>query len=82
MHVVRTYDAWSDWRLVGKARRSDGWNSDQIGVWTGWHDRFDSWLGTENFCLESSAESSDITLNSGILDKTTSIHTSDFVQTE
>jgi hypothetical protein len=28
------------------------------------------------------AESSDITLNSGILDKTTSLHTSDFVQTQ
>jgi hypothetical protein len=36
----------------------------------------------ENFCLESSAESFDITLNSGIPDKIASIHTSDFVQTE
>jgi hypothetical protein len=44
--------------------------------------RPDGWQGTENFCLESSAESSDITLNSGIPDKTATIHTSDFVQTE
>jgi hypothetical protein len=36
---------------------------------------------SENFCLESSAKSSDITLNSGIPCKTTSLQTSDFVQT-
>jgi hypothetical protein len=82
MHVVRMDDAWSDWRPDGKARRPDGWNSGQMGVRTGWHDRPDDWQGTENFCFESSAESSDITLNSGIPDKTASIHTSDFVQTE
>jgi outer membrane lipoprotein-sorting protein len=37
---------------------------------------------SKNFYLENRAESSDITLNSRIPDKTTSIHTSDFVQTE
>jgi hypothetical protein len=34
MHVVRTDDAWSDWR-------PDGWNSGQMGVRTGWLDRPD-----------------------------------------
>jgi hypothetical protein len=37
---------------------------------------------SENFCLKSSAKSFDITLNSGIPDKTAYIYTSDFVQTE
>jgi hypothetical protein len=46
-----------------------------MGVRTGWQ-------GIENFCLESSAESSNITLNSGIPVKTASIQTSDFVQTQ
>jgi hypothetical protein len=64
------------------ARRPDGWNRGQMGVRTGWHDHPDGWQGTENFCLEGSSESFDITLNSGIPDKTASIHTSDFVQTE
>jgi hypothetical protein len=82
MHVIQTDDAWSDLRLDGKARRPDGWNNRQMGVRTGWHDRPDGWQGTENLCLESSAESSNITLNSGIPDKTASIHISDFVQTE
>jgi len=60
-------------------RTDEGWSE-----WRpdGMARRLDGWQGTENFCLESSAESSDITLNSGIPDKTTSIHTSDFVQTE
>jgi hypothetical protein len=78
-HVVRTDDAWSDRRPDGMVRRRDGWNSGQMGVRTGWDDGPDGWHGTENFYLESSAESSDITLNSGIPDKTASIHTSDFV---
>jgi hypothetical protein len=39
MYVVRTDDAWSDWRLDGEARRPDGWNSRQMGVRTGWFDR-------------------------------------------
>jgi hypothetical protein len=82
MHVIWTDDAWSNWRPDGMACHPDGWNSGQIGVWTGWHDRPNDWQGTENFCLESSVESSNITLNSGIPDKTASIHTSDFVQTE
>jgi hypothetical protein len=37
---------------------------------------------SENFCLENSAEPSDITLNSGIPCKTASLQTSDFVQTQ
>jgi hypothetical protein len=41
MQVVRTDDAWSDWRPDGMARRLDGWNSDQMGVRTGWLDRPD-----------------------------------------
>jgi hypothetical protein len=41
MHVVRTDDAWSDWRPDGMARRSDVWNSGQMGVRTGWLDRPD-----------------------------------------
>jgi hypothetical protein len=82
MHVVRTDDGWSDWSPDGMVHRPDGWNSGQMGVQTGWHDRPDCWQETENLCLKSSAESSDITLNSGIPDKTASIHTSDFVQTE
>jgi hypothetical protein len=41
MHVVRTDDAWSDWRPDGMARRPNGWNSGQMGVWTGWLDRPD-----------------------------------------
>jgi hypothetical protein len=41
MHVVRMDDAWSDLRPDGKARRPDGWNSGQMGVRTGWHDRPD-----------------------------------------
>jgi hypothetical protein len=82
MNVVRTDDAWSDWRPDGMVRRPHGWNSGQMGVQTGWYDRPDGWQGTKNFCLESSAESSDITLNSGIPDKTASLQTSDFVQTQ
>jgi hypothetical protein len=82
MHVVRTDDAWSDWRPEGMVRRPDRWNSGQIGVRAGWHDPLDGWQGTENFSLESSAESSDITLNSGTPDKTASLQTSDFVQTQ
>jgi hypothetical protein len=55
----------------------DRWASERDGtiVWTA--DRH-----SENFCLESSAEYSDITLNSGIPCKTTSLQTSDFVQTQ
>jgi hypothetical protein len=41
MHVVRTDDAWSDWRSDGMALRPDGWNSCQMGVRTGWLDRPD-----------------------------------------
>jgi len=41
MHVVRTNDAWSDWRLDGMTRRPVGWNSGQMGVQTGWLDRPD-----------------------------------------
>jgi hypothetical protein len=81
MHVIWTDDAWSNWRSDGIARRPDGWNSGQMGVRMGWHNRPDGWQGTKKFCLESSAESSDITLNCGIPNKTSSIHTSDFVQT-
>jgi len=49
MHVVRTDDAWSDWRSDGMACRSDVWNSGQMGVRTGWLDRSDGWQGTEIF---------------------------------
>jgi hypothetical protein len=41
MYVVRTDDAWSDWRLDAKARRPNGWNSGQMGVQTGWLDHLD-----------------------------------------
>jgi hypothetical protein len=41
MHIIRTDDAWSDWRPDGMARRPDVWNSGQIGVQTGWLDRPD-----------------------------------------
>jgi hypothetical protein len=41
MHVVRTDDAWSDWRSDGMALRPDGWNSCQMGVRTGCLDRPD-----------------------------------------
>jgi hypothetical protein len=41
MHVVRTDDAWSDWHPDSMARRSDVWNSGQMGVWTGWLNRLD-----------------------------------------
>jgi hypothetical protein len=41
MHIIRTDDAWSDWRPEGMGRRLDGSNSGQKGVWTGWLDRPD-----------------------------------------
>jgi hypothetical protein len=41
VHVVRTDDAWSDWRPDGMARCPDGWNSGQMGIQTGWLDRSD-----------------------------------------
>jgi hypothetical protein len=82
MYVARTDNAWCVWRLDGMIRRPDGWNSGQMGVLTGWHNRPDGWQGTENFCLESSAKSSDSALNSGIPYKTASVQTSDFVQTQ
>jgi hypothetical protein len=34
MHDVRTDDTWSYWRPDGMARRPNGWNSGQMGVWT------------------------------------------------
>jgi hypothetical protein len=39
---------WFVWRLEGMTRRPDGWNSGQMGVWTGWLDRSDGWQGTWN----------------------------------
>jgi hypothetical protein len=39
MHVIRTDDAWSEWRSDGMVRRPNGWNSGQLGIWTGWLDR-------------------------------------------
>jgi hypothetical protein len=33
------------------ARRSDGWNSGQMSVRTGWYDRPDGWQGTDSFDL-------------------------------
>jgi hypothetical protein len=41
MHVVRTDDAWSDWRPDGMARHLDGWNYGQMDVRAGWLDRPD-----------------------------------------
>jgi hypothetical protein len=41
MHVVRTDDAWSDWRPDGMAHRPNEWNNGQMGVRTGWLDRLD-----------------------------------------
>jgi hypothetical protein len=35
-------------RPDGMARRTDRWNSKQMSVQTGWHDRLDGWTGTEN----------------------------------
>jgi hypothetical protein len=53
VHVVRTDDAWSDWRPDGMARRPNVWNSGQMGVQTGWLDRLDGSLGTEIFTVQS-----------------------------
>jgi hypothetical protein len=41
MYVVQMDDAWPDWRSDGIAHRSNGWNSGQMGVRTGWLDRPD-----------------------------------------
>jgi hypothetical protein len=59
MHIVRTDDAWSVGRSDGMTCRPDEWNSGQMGVWTADKD-------FEIFCLESSAETSETLLNSGI----------------
>jgi hypothetical protein len=67
MHIVRTNDAWSDWRPDGMARRPDGMTRSSV------------WL-TGNRNLRS-AKSSEIALNSGILVYNIFTHTSDFVQT-
>jgi hypothetical protein len=53
MHIVRTNDAWSDWRLDDMARRPDGWNNGQMGVRTGWLDCPDDWQGAEIFAVQS-----------------------------
>jgi len=53
VYVIRTDDAWSDWRSDGMARRPDGWNSGQMGVRTGWLHRPDGWQGTEIFVVLS-----------------------------
>jgi hypothetical protein len=65
-------------RPDGMARRPDGWNSGQMSVQTGSH--IVQTAGRELTFLI--AESSETLLNSGIPCKTTSLHTSDFVQTE
>jgi hypothetical protein len=41
VHVVRTDDAWSDWRSEGVAHRPDGLNSCQMSVRMGWLERPD-----------------------------------------
>jgi hypothetical protein len=62
-------------RTVRLVLRTDGivdrWASGWDGTifWTGDRDSETADRDSENFCLESSAESSDITLNSGIPDK-------------
>jgi hypothetical protein len=68
-------------QMVRHVVRTDGtvdrWASGRDGTIVQTADR-----DSENFCLESSAESSDITLNSRIPWKTAYLHTSDFVQTQ
>jgi len=61
MHVVRTDDAWSVWRSDGMVRRPDRWASGRDGMIVRTADR-----DSENFCLESSAESSGMLLNNEI----------------
>jgi hypothetical protein len=56
----------SVWRPEGMARRLDGWNSGQMGVRTADRDSETADRDFENFCLESSAESSGMLLNSEI----------------
>jgi hypothetical protein len=48
-------------------RRPNGWNSGQMGVQTADMDSETADRDFENFCLESSAESSGMFLNSEIL---------------
>jgi hypothetical protein len=82
MHVVRTDDAWSDWRPDGMSRHPDGWNSGQMGVRTGCLDRPDGWQGIEIYNLSHSSKSSKSALNSGISFYSIFTHKSDFVQNE
>jgi len=81
IYFVRTNDAWSIGRLDSMVRRPDGWNSGQMGVQTGWHDRPDGWQGTEDFltCRQNLLKLFWIAKS---LVKQHLLHTSDFVQTE
>jgi len=53
VYVIRTDDAWFEWRSDGMERRPDRWNSGQISVRTGWLDRPDGWQGIEIFTVQS-----------------------------